>query len=438
MKKLILFLLLSLMFSNETDRTFHLKNGDKITGEVLTETEISYDIKTSFGKVTIFKDEIKDDKITITLKSGDKITGTLLDESNSDYKVKTTFGELTIAKDSVEYINFLNKVNIDSNNPISKKDDGRFYYGDEQLVDIWFDPVGFPLSENTLYFSGLSWAYGISDKLQISSKWASYFYGDLNFRPKYMVYKGGDVDKTNALSIGFDFHMRGLPRKYEYADRGIGYSYYCTDGDCSNDTPSIEGSYPDQDEVDKTWKRIGSQNNSDSVNSWDQRNHYFDNLQDCISNLPDGVSADICNEEDGNWYNYKYETYEYDSYNYGEPDIFEASKPWGEIFLAFTQSNLKKSGQGRINYNGGLSITFYDEYDPMPRFYTAIDIDARKNLKLMAEIAYDEYYVPWFNWINDEETMPIHFDFGFMYTYSDNLRFGIHYQSPFIAFYYKF
>ena len=141
MKKIILFLLLSLMFSNETDRTFHLKNGDKITGEVLTETEISYDIKTSFGKVTIFKDEIKDDKITITLKSGDKITGTLLDESNSDYKVKTTFGELTIAKDSVEYINFLNKINIDSNNPISKKDDGRFYYGDEQLVDIWFDTV---------------------------------------------------------------------------------------------------------------------------------------------------------------------------------------------------------------------------------------------------------------------------------------------------------
>ena len=42
MKKIILFLLLSLMFSNETDRTFHLKNGDKITGEVLTETEISF------------------------------------------------------------------------------------------------------------------------------------------------------------------------------------------------------------------------------------------------------------------------------------------------------------------------------------------------------------------------------------------------------------
>ena len=188
MKKMFLLLLLSMMFSNENDRTFHLKNGDKVSGKVINETKISYELQTSFGKVIIYKDEIKDEKIIITLKSGDKITGTLLDESNSDYKVKTTFGELIIAKDSVEYINFLNKVEIDSKNPISKKDDGRFYYGDEQLVDIWFDPVGFPLSENTLYFSGLSWAYGISDKLQISSKWASYFYGDLNFRPKYIWY----------------------------------------------------------------------------------------------------------------------------------------------------------------------------------------------------------------------------------------------------------
>ena len=44
MKKIILFLLLSIMFSNEENRTFHLKNGDKITGKVLIETEISYDI----------------------------------------------------------------------------------------------------------------------------------------------------------------------------------------------------------------------------------------------------------------------------------------------------------------------------------------------------------------------------------------------------------
>ena len=370
MKKIIIFLLLSLIFSNDDQRTFHLKSGDKITGKVLNETEISYDIETSFGKVTIFKDEIKDDKITITLKSGDKITGTLLDESNANYKVKTTFGELTIAKDSVEYIDFLNSVNINSNNPISKKDDNRFYYGDEQLIDIWFDPVGFTLAENTLYFSGVSWAYGISNKLQISSAWLNYLWGDLNFRPKYMIYKGGDVDKTNALSLGFDFHMRGLPSKFEFVNRD--------DDDYGNFNISPCDDENDEDCDRRRWERIG--------------------------------------EGDGD----------------------EGDQLWGQVFIAFTQSNLKKSGQGRINYNFGLSVTFLEDYKSMPRFYSAIDVDARKNLKLMAEISYDEYYAPWYNRINDEESMPVHFDFGFMYTYSDNLRFGIHYQVPFIAFYYKF
>ena len=362
MKILLLLLLLSIMLANDTDRTFHLKNGDKITGKVLNETKISYDIETTFGKVTIFKDEIKDDKVTITLKSGDKITGILLDESGTDYKVKTSFGELTIAKDSVEYIDFLNKVVNDSGSFVSKKDDNRFYYGDEQLIDIWFDPVGFTLAENTLYFSGVSWAYGISNKLQISSAWLNYLWGDLNFRPKYMVYKGGDVDKTNALSLGFDFHMRGLPSKFEYVKK---------DDDYFNDDE-----YDLQYGNSMEWRRIGENDSGDKL--------------------------------------------------------------WGQVFIAFTQSNLKKSGQGRINYNIGLSVTFLDQYKPMPRLYSAIDVDARKNLKLMAEISYDEFYAPWFNRINDEESLPVHFDFGFMYTYSDNLRFGIHYQVPFIAFYYKF
>ena len=32
----------------------------------------------------------------------------------------------------------------------------------------------------------------------------------------------------------------------------------------------------------------------------------------------------------------------------------------------------------------------------------------------------------------------IDFDFGFIYAYSEQFRIGIHFQRPFIAFYYKF
>ena len=42
--------------------------------------------------------------------------------------------------------------------------------------------------------------------------------------------------------------------------------------------------------------------------------------------------------------------------------------------------------------------------------------------------------------MNDEDTKPVHFDFGFMYSppYNENLRIGIHYQAPWLAIYYKF
>tara|TARA_B000000609_G_scaffold108512_1_gene83651 strand:- start:1507 stop:2571 length:1065 start_codon:yes stop_codon:yes gene_type:complete len=352
-KILIIIVLFSISISNEKTRTFILKNGDKITGELIDEDYNSYVVKTNFGELKINKSDIKADKIFIKLKNGDNITGTVIDESEQDFKIKTNFGELKILKNDIDIVDFINQTNQKNDNS------NRFYYPDDQLIDIWFDPIGFTLEENSLYFSGLSWAYGITDKFQVSSKWTGYFRGDLNFRPKYMFFKSGDVNKTQAASIGFHYHMRGSPNKRAFVK----------DDSACEDCPEGE------------WKYI----------------------TDMIPN----------DEPDGSW---------------------------GEIFIAFTQSNLRETGKGRINYNAGFSITYYKEYDPMQRFYLAIDIDANKKLKLMAEVAYDEYYAPWYNLMNDEDTKPIHFDFGFMYTppYNENLRIGIHYQAPWLAFYYKF
>ena len=38
---------------------------------------------------------------------------------------------------------------------------------------------------------------------------------------------------------------------------------------------------------------------------------------------------------------------------------------------------------------------------------------------------------------NFKSNRPIHFDFGFMYAVNENFRFGIHSQTPIIAFYWK-
>ena len=84
MKKIILFLFLSIIFSNEGDRTFHLKSGDKITGKIVDETDSIYKIQTTFVILEIDKNDIKPDEVSITLKSGDKITGILIDESETE------------------------------------------------------------------------------------------------------------------------------------------------------------------------------------------------------------------------------------------------------------------------------------------------------------------------------------------------------------------
>ena len=37
--------------------------------------------------------------------------------------------------------------------------------GEEQLIDLFFDPTGYTLDKGTLYLSGLSFGFGLSDKL---------------------------------------------------------------------------------------------------------------------------------------------------------------------------------------------------------------------------------------------------------------------------------
>ena len=114
------------------------------------------------------------------------------------------------------------------------------------------------------------------------------------------------------------------------------------------------------------------------------------------------------------------------------------NKMWGEVFGAYTVSNLKKSGQGRINHTVGGSLTSYPGYDPMPRAFYAINADARRTLKLIFEVFYDPYWASNLEWMDGKNISDIDFDFGFIYAYNEQFRVGIHFQRPFIAFYYKF
>ena len=368
---LISFILLGSIFAQE--KTFHLKSGDTVSGSVKSETDSTYTVVTSFGEIIISKNDIKPEEAFIFLKSGDKLRGIIISESNEGVTVKAQFGEVFISQDKIERIDFksMGSVRRGFSRP-GQSEEGRWYYGDERLIDIYFDPTGYTLGDNVLYLSGLSWGYGLSEKVHITSKWGGYFFGDLNFRPKFMLFKSGDLKSEKAMSVGFHYHMRGLPNKYELKD-SENYDINWNSGDTTW--------YGNQEE----WVRVGS----------------------------------------------KYEDGYYDSDPFGE-------EMWWEFFGAYTVSNLKESGQGRINHTVGASLTSYPGYNLMPRAYYAVSADARRRLKLIFEVFWDPYWTNMLEFNDNLNISDIDFDFGFIYAYSEQFRIGIHFQRPFIAFYYKF
>ncbi|SVA37111.1 uncharacterized protein METZ01_LOCUS89965 [marine metagenome] len=364
----------TLLFSQDT-KEFYLKSGDRVSGMITGETDSTYTIETSFGAVTINKADIRPDEVLIYLNSGDKVKGVLILESTEGFKITSQFGELFIERNKVGRVEFINRpteVSGETKRP-GQDDSGRWYYGNEKLNDIYFDPTGYTLEENVLYFSGLSWGYGLTNKFQIMSKWGGYFFGDLNFRPKYMVFKKGNVKSEQAFSIGGHFHLRGFPNKYKLRE--------------VVETDIVWETGEEETHTRNDWIRVGEK-----------------------CNLLEETFTD-CEEEEKMWY---------------------------EFFAAYTVSNLKKSGQGRINHTIGATVTSYSGYDTMPRAYYAVSADARKSLKLIFEVFWDPYWTSLLEFGEQKHVSDIDFDFGFIYAYNESFRIGIHFQRPLVAFYYKF
>ena len=100
-------------------------------------------------------------------------------------------------------------------------------------------------------------------------------------------------------------------------------------------------------------------------------------------------------------------------------------------------------------------ISLNDESTVLYRAYYGLDVDINSKLKMIGELFYDPYFLELWqqfeyedNYYNLEELSdtkinepdnyrPIHLDFGFIYAVNETFRFGIHFQKPFVAFYWK-
>ena len=381
---LILILVIGALSAQDT-RTLTLKSGDKITGQVVEETDTTLTIiNPLMGQMVINKSNLKERVISITLKSGDKIGGTFVSRSATEIVVATAFGDVTIPADQVETIN-----DQSSSTPtirhtpfgtaIVSKSTGsdEWFFSNERLMDIWFDPTGYTIGKNKLYMSGLSWGFGLTDKVQITSRWTNYFINDFNIRPKVTFFKKGTIESETAAAGGIHMHTRGLPGKYKWVDdRYEENDYDYNTGESSGD----RGGYV----------RLGSKKDADG--------HYHD--------------------------------------SFGEGD-----KMWFELFGAYTMSKLRSGGDGRMNTTFGASAVMYPGEDIAPRIFAAFDTDVTQSVKVMAEIFYDAYYPEIQNFDSDSKmASSLHFDIGFLtnrISFSEDFWMGFHFQRPFISFYWK-
>ncbi len=209
----LLYIVLStLCFSQEkTEKTFMLRNGDKISGAVISETDSLIVLQTSFGVVDIAKINIKPKEATLHLKDGNRLSGEVVKQNSETIVIQSNIGILTIRLEDIDRISEIGEIIPGT----TAKEE--FFYSKERLIDVFFDPTGYTMEKGTIYLSGLSWGVGISDNFEISSSYWRYFIADLNLRPKYQFYKGGNVEVEDAAAIGFHLHSAGQTGKQKFA-----------------------------------------------------------------------------------------------------------------------------------------------------------------------------------------------------------------------------
>ena len=410
MKKImLLFLALSVLPAQDT-QTLTLKSGDKITGQVVEETETTITIiNPLMGQMTINKSELKQQVVVITLKSGDVVRGELVSRSAEAMVVKSAFGEVSIPSDQIATIDDggaptqeIRHTPFGTTVVTKEESDDEWFFSKERMMDIWFDPTGYTIGKNKLYMSGLSWGFGLTDKMQITSKWTNYFFQDFNVRPKMTVFQTGNVESQSAFAVGAHLHTRGLPGKYKWVDdKETWWEYNNEYNDVTSDWEYTDSTYI----VEGGWVNFGSKREKVDED-WDDEDRY---------------------EYTGSW---------------------DGDKMWFEVFGAYTISKLRSGGNGRVNTTVGASAVIYPDEEIAPRLYGAIDIDVTRSVKVMAEVFYDPYYVEWLDFLdnNNDSNSDLFFDIGFMTNKiplfwflgaSENLWIGYHFQRPFIAFYWK-
>jgi len=404
---IILVVVIGLGFT-QSPETYQLRDGTTVIGTLIKETDTQLIIQTSYGEIKIYKANLIKTEYVITMKSGEKLRGTKENETNETLIINTQLGKLNISKSDIIDIQEVGTQHQNQSTyyprnrglldtifgSYSHNKGTEFVLGEEQLIDLFFDPTGYTLNRSTLYLSGLSFGFGITDNFQVTTKWGGFFRGDMNIRPKLQVFEVGNWESQTSLAIGGHYHSRWMPNKYEWQS-----------GSLTVNT------------IKKHWGGFYRINENPEYE---------------------------VNQGDSNLIDRKDET---------DEDYFKMI----EFFGAITHSTSRKGVKGRISHTIGGNIQYIPDLEKLLyRGYYGLDVDINSKLKMIGEVFYDPLYLEFWQMINynnsyyhiDEfsnspvekpsDYNSVHFDFGFMYAFNESFRFGLHFQQPWIAFYWKF
>jgi hypothetical protein len=398
-------------------KLFHFRDRSVRQGTIESVENDIVVLITRTGKFRIPKTEFLSETADITIRSGERYNGIVLAEKPESFLIRTNFGDATIQKTEIVAIKRFHGGVMAK----ESEDKRKFYKGDHELIHIFRDPTAFPLRTNTAYISGLSIGYGLSDRFMITSQFGSNFAGDINLHPRMQFYHRKTAKRERAMSYGFGFH-RNYPIK------------------------TIVGNYS------HAIKRITKSANGNQVGSPEYLNE--DDLGD------DAVDNALQN-----------------------PD---ATMIYAEFYLVYSSRRVNPNGRGKIGYNLGIKtsnafykknsmlskgvgrpefgVTLTDDYEwdnnalyAVPfRAWLSLEYDLRKDLKFLASTWLDNgWKTRSFGKVlsdytgndgsssfsldsRDGKAELFDFDFGFMYAMNETFRIGIHFNQPYIDFYWEF
>jgi len=377
-------------------KRFHFTDGSVRDGEILSIEDGTVAIKTASGTFNIPADQFLSETAEVKNKKGELFKGVVLGETAEEYIIRTSFGDAVVQKKDIQSMKRYHGGILDRQSEERRK----FYQSEAQLLNVFMDPTAFPLTGNTFYVSGLSVGYGLTDRFMITTKFGSDFNNDLNLHPRMRFYHRKSAEKEVAATWGVGIH-----RKYP--------------------SKSVIGKYSHA--INITREGI-----------------------DTPLNEMDGLTLDSVASEDN------------------------GRRLYAEAFLVFSSRRVNPTGRGKIGWTLGakvsnafvgrgdiikpvtadgdaISWSTESKYSVPFRTWLSLEYDLRKDLKFVGSAWVDNGYKTLsfgdtFDDYTDNfsldspggEVSMIDFDFGILYAVNESFRVGLHFQQPYIDFYWEF